>query len=195
MADRGPFSLPDLSALDGALTANYIESVTIGRSFPPGDAQHLVTAFVRSTDGVLRRYEEARLRLERSSKEDRLVEYLRGADDLEVAFMALHRTMRLAEGLKQLSETTVGGDQLPSPADRDLLRVMRNAIDHINEPIIGGRAGKGNPLQLEVDNDDATIADDAGPHTVSHARFGGWVRTLHKLAVDLTNRPQDWVRR
>jgi len=194
MIGRGPFSLPDLSGLDGALTANYIVSVEIGRAFPPGDAQHLVTAFVRSTDGALRRYEEARVRLERSAREDRLVEYLRGADDLELAFMALHRTMRLAEGLIQSRETTVGKNQLPSDTDRDLLRVMRNAIDHINQPIIDRRAGKGQPLQLEVGNDDSTIGDDAGTHTVSHARFGEWVRTLHKLAVDLTNRPQDWVR-
>lgn len=194
MAERGPFSLPDLSGLDGNLTADYIESVTIGRSFPPGNAQHLVTAFVRSTDGALRRYEEARLRLERSAREDKLVEYLRGADDLELAFMALHRTMRLAEALKWSNETWVGNDQLPSDADRDLLRVMRNAIDHIDQPIIGGRAGKGLPLQLELRNNDSTIADDDGAHTVSHATFGGWMRTLHGLAVDLTNRPQDWVR-
>lgn len=173
MAERGPFSLPDLSGLDGNLTADYIESVTIGRSFPPGNAQHLVTAFVRSTDGALRRYEEARLRLERSAREDKLVEYLRGADDLELAFMALHRTMRLAEALKWSNETWVGNDQLPSDADRDLLRVMRNAIDHIDQPIIGGRAGKGLPLQLELRNNDSTIADDDGAHTVSHATFGG----------------------
>jgi hypothetical protein len=191
----GPFSLPDLSGLDGDLTANYIVSVTIGRSFPPGDAQHLVTAFVRSTDGALRRYEDARTRLERSVREDSIVEYLRGADDLEQAFMAVHRTMRLAEGLMRSSETRVGKNQLPSQADRDLLRMVRNAIDHINEPIIGGRAGKGRPLQLEVRNDDSAIADEAGTHTVSHAQFGEWMKTLHTLAVDLTNRPQDWVRK
>jgi hypothetical protein len=28
----GPFSLPDLSRLDGALTANYIASLTIDRA-------------------------------------------------------------------------------------------------------------------------------------------------------------------
>jgi hypothetical protein len=190
----GPFSLPDLSQLDGELTANYMISVSIGRGFPPGDAQHLVTAFVRSTDGALRRYEEARVRLERSVREDSLVGYLRGADDLELAFMALHRTMRLPEGLMRSPETSVGKSQLPSQGNRELLRVIRNAIDHINQPIIEGRAGKGRPLQLEVRNDDSTIDDEAGTHTVSHAEFGEWVRTLHTLAVDLTNHPQDWVR-
>jgi hypothetical protein len=191
----GPFSLPDLSGLDDKLTANYIISMTIGRGFPPGDAQHLVTAFIRSTEGALRRYEQARTQLERSVEQDSLVEYLRGADDMEVAFMALHRTMRLAQGLMNSPDTTVSKSQLPSEADRDLLRVMRNAIDHINKPIIEGRAGTGQTLELNVRDDDSTIDDDAGTHTVSHARLGEWVRTLHALAVDLTNRPQDWVRK
>jgi hypothetical protein len=193
MTDRGPFTLPDLSGLDDGLTANYIESVSFGRSFPPGQAQHLVTAFVRSTDSALRRYEEARRRLGRSVERGSLVEYLRGADDMELAFMALHRTMRLAEGLMRSRETTVGTTELPSHADRSLLRVMRNALDHIDQPIIDGHAGKGKTLRLHVRNDDFTIDDDKGTHTVSHARFGGWVRSLHKLAVDLTNRPQDWI--
>lgn len=82
MAGRGPFSLPDLSGLYPHLMERHIDSMLVGRVFPPGDAQHLVTAFVRSTDGALRRYEEARLRLKRSARPDDLVEYLRGADDL-----------------------------------------------------------------------------------------------------------------
>jgi hypothetical protein len=190
----GPFSLPDLSGLDGNLTANYILSLGIGRGFPPGDAQHFVTAFVRSTDGALRRYEEARRQLEQSVARDSLVQYLRGSDDMEVAFMTLHRTMRLAEGLMLSPQTTVGAQQLPSQADRDLLRMMRNAIDHVNKPIMSGRAGKGQAIQLEVRNDDSAIADDAGTQVVTHARFGEWVRTLYRLAVDLTNRPHDWIR-
>jgi hypothetical protein len=194
MAGRGPFSLPDLSALDNKLTANYMLSATFRGVFPPGDAQHLVTAFVRSTESALRRYEEARLRLEHSTQADGIAEYLRGADDLEIAFMALHRTMRLAEGLMLSDKTKVSKDQLPSKADRGLLRVMRNAIDHINQAIIDGHAGKGQPLQLEVEHDSSTISDDAGPHTVSHHKFGEWVRMLHELAVALTNRPGDWVR-
>jgi hypothetical protein len=76
--------------------------------------------------------------------------------------MALHRTMRLAEGLMRSPDTTVGKSQLPSEADRSLLRLVRNALDHIDEPIMEGRAGQGRPLQLEVLSDDSTVADGQG---------------------------------
>jgi hypothetical protein len=51
---------------------------------------------------------------------------------------------------------------LSSQANRELLRVMRNAIDHINQPIIERRAAQGLPLRLEVRADDSTIDDEAG---------------------------------
>ena len=189
-------NLPDLSTLDDKLVANYMLSITIGRGFPPGDAQHLVTAFVRSTESALRRYEAARVQFARAMDRDHntLVEHLRGADDMAVTFMALHRAMRLGEGVMRSPETRVGKRELPSEGDRNKLRRMRNAIDHINEPIIDGHAGKGQTLELHVRDNDSSIDDEDGTHTVSHADLGEWVRTLHTLAVNLTNEPQNWVR-
>jgi hypothetical protein len=122
--------VPDLSGLDDKLTANLVLSLSVGRGFPPSDAQHLVTAFVRTTEGALRRYEEARLQLARSVEQDSLVEYLRGLDDMELTFMALHRAMRIAQGLKDSSETKLRKSQLPAHGDQERLRKMRNAIDH-----------------------------------------------------------------
>jgi hypothetical protein len=187
-------SLPDLSVLDDQLTANYIVALTIGRGFPEGDAQQLVTSFVRCTEGALRRYEEARLRLVRSVAQDSLTEYLRGTDDMELTFMALHRTMRLAESLSESPATRIAKHELPPQRDRDLLREMRNAIDHADKPILDGHAGKGRPIRLHVETDGSTLSRGERILTVEHARFAGWVRTLHSLAVGLTNRPQDWVR-
>jgi len=94
------FNLPDLSQLDSELTASLMMWLSLGRGFPPGDAQHLVMAFVRTTESALRRYEEARLRLQRSADGGNLGEYLRGLNEMELAFMALHRAMRLAVALK-----------------------------------------------------------------------------------------------
>jgi hypothetical protein len=93
---------------------------------------------------------------------------------MEVAVTALHRAMRLAEGLMRSPETTVGKQDVPADTDRDLLRLMRNAIDHNNQPIIEGRAGKGQTLALWVGSDDSTIDDASGTQTVTHAQLGQW---------------------
>lgn len=140
------YALPDLSALDDRLVANPVLSLTIGRGFPPSDAQPLVTAFVRTTEGALRRYEEARSALERSAQQRSLVDYLRGIDAMELTIMALHRVMRVAEALVRSGETRVGNAELPVAADRDRRRRMRNAVDHRDEPIIAGRPATGRRL-------------------------------------------------
>ena len=97
------------------------------------------------------------MRLEESAERDSLLDYLRGVDDMELTYMSLHRAMRLAEGLMKSPLTRVRNSQLPSLAERDTLRSMRNAIEHNNQPIIDGLAGKGQTLALFVREGDATI--------------------------------------
>jgi hypothetical protein len=188
------FNLPDLSELNSDLTAKLMLNLILGRSFPPGDAQHLVTSFVRLTESALRRYEEARLRLGRSAGEGSLVEYVRGQDDMELALIVLHRAMRHAVALKQSRETKVGKTELPDDADRERLRRMRNAIDHGDSPIVAGLAGKGQILALSIRENDMTIEDDKGTLTATHEEVGGWVRSLHGLAVDVISDPERWIR-
>ena len=153
-----------------------------------------MTAFIRTSEVALRRYEETRLQLQRSADEDSLVQYLRGCDDMELTLIALHRAMRVAEALKTSRETNVSSAELPSAAERDQLRKMRNAIDHVDEPILGGRAGIGQTLALHVREDDVMIDHKDGPLTATHSQVGGWVQRLHGLAVNLTNHPGRWAR-
>jgi hypothetical protein len=187
------FDLPDLSGLDVDLVANLLLSMTLRAALPPGEAQHLFTAFVRSTESALRCYERARLQLEYST-EHGVASYIRGQADLELTFMALNRAMRLAEALKDSRETSVGNGELPSKPHRDLLRAVRNAIDHNDEPIRKGRAGKGEALALEVQQATIAIDGEQGHLSVDQADLGVWVRQLHELAVSLTNDPANWVR-
>lgn len=187
------FDLPDLSGLDVDLVANLLLSMTVRVALPPGEAQHLLTAFVRSIESALRCYERARLQLEYSS-EHGVASYIRGQADLELTFMALNRAMRLAEALKDSRETTVGNGQLPSKAHRYLLRAVRNAIDHNDEPIRKGRAGKGEALTLDVGETTIAIDGEKGPLSVEQADLGTWVFQLHELAVAITNDPGRWIR-
>jgi hypothetical protein len=179
------FRLPDLSGLDDRLTENHLLSLMLSvPGFPSGVAQQLVTGLVRCTEGALRRYEDARLRLQRSAAQDSLTEYLRGTLEMELTFMALNRSMRLAEKLPGKSLC------LPSTADRTLLRRMRNAIEHAEGQI--AHAGKGKAIRLDVQCVDSTISDGTEVFTVAHDRFAAWLRGLHGLCVGLTSRSREW---
>lgn len=187
------FTFPDLSALDDGLVPSYMVSLALVGGFPPGKTQHLVTGFVRCTESALRRYEEARTCLERSAAQDSLKEYMRGTDDLEVAFTALHRAMRLAQRLHESPATRVGRRDLPRRADRELLREVRNAIDHADGPVIAGLAGKGNSIRLEVQSEASLIYNGDRTLRVTHAQMATWIEQLHSLARALTGQPAAWA--
>jgi hypothetical protein len=187
--------MQDLSQLGDRLTEIWLLSVTVGRSFPEGQAQFLVTTFIRTTESALCSYERARLGFELSTATESLPQYLRAANEMELTFMALNRAMRLAVGLKTSAETTVSSADLPTPVEQDQLRKMRNAIDHNDGPIIKGRAGKGQTLALEVQEHGMVITDDGGTtQTVEHTVFAGWICKLHALASDLIHHPERWAR-
>jgi hypothetical protein len=188
------FSIPDLSGLDDHLTANLLLSMSIGRGFPAGNAQHLVTAFVRTTESALRRYEAARARFTSAAAEQSLVGYLRGLDEMELTYMALNRAMRLAVALVESPETKVSKRMLPSQAERDRLRKMRDAIEHREGPIKANQAGVGKTIALSVSETESTIEDDTQHHANRHDELASWIQLLHALAVNLTNKPQSWSR-
>jgi len=68
---------------------------------------------------------------------------------------------------------------------------MRNALEHRAPPIWRGRPGKGKTLALSVGEHDMTIDDEKGTLTATHADVGGWVCSLHALAVI---DPERWIR-
>ena len=176
------------------MTANLVLSMTIGRGFPVGSAQHLVTAFVRTTESALRRYEAARAELEAAAAAHSLAGYFRGLDDMELTFMALNRAMRLAVALKESPETKVARADLPSQEVQDRLRRMRDAIEHREGPIKANQAGIGKTIALSVRENESTIEDDKQNYAAAHDDVASWIQLLHELAVKLTNEPQVWSR-
>jgi hypothetical protein len=104
------FVIPDLSELDDRLSDNLVLSMLIGRGFPAADAQHLVTAFVRTTESALRLYEAARARFAAAAAGQSLASYLRGLNEMELTYMALNRAVRLAVALVESPETTVASE-------------------------------------------------------------------------------------
>jgi hypothetical protein len=111
-----------------------------------------------------------------------------------VTVWLLHRAMRVGVALVKSAETKVSYRELPLEPDREQLRKMRNAIDHDDEPIIRGRAGKGEALSLEAGSTQMSIADEDGvAQTVTYEQFASWIETLHKLAWELIQHPHSWA--
>lgn len=108
--------------------------------------------------------------------------------------MAVNRTMRLAEELCRSKLTSIDPLQIPSPADQQRLRDMRDAIEHNDDPILKGEAGVGLALALDVTDTDLSINRKGRIVTVSQAEFGGWTRDLHVLAKNLATDPGSWRR-
>jgi hypothetical protein len=188
------FVIPDLSGLDDHLTDNLLLSMLTGRGFRVGDAQHLVTAFIRTTESALRLYEAARARFDAAAARHSLASYLRGLDEMELTYMALNRAMRLAVALVESPETKVSNGMLPSQSERDRLRKMRDAIEHREGPIKASQAGIGKTIALSVRETESTIDDDTQRYVTRHDELASWIKLLHALATKLTNEPQAWSR-
>jgi hypothetical protein len=170
-----------------------------GRAFPVAKGRGMVTAFVRTTESACRCYERARQLIQRSVDEDSLAAFIESMGEFEVCVTALHRAMRIAEILKDSELTSVRSRQLPSDGHRDDLRRMRNAINHLDEPIRGGYFGTGASLFLFVTDTEIEIDeidDEGNVSTVvaTHAELGEWVLQLHSLATEITRDPETFAR-
>jgi hypothetical protein len=189
--------LPDLSGLSSDLYGGLMLSMGIGRGFPPGPAQFLVTEFVRTVEQVLSFYERARHQLEASSRSQALVGFVRACGELEIAYIVLNKAMRIGDAVISSSETNVTNaarNRLPSDADRARLTRMRNAIEHDVEPIRAGRGGQGDSLALEVRATLAQIADENGTVVATHDELARWLHTLHSFASELVDEPDEFIR-
>ncbi len=187
--------IPELPDARGGGLGAWVLRTGIFGGFPPGKAQFLATTFVRTFDHALRRYETARTNVTEAAEKQQLVAYLRGIADMEAAVIFLNKAMRLAARLVESQETRIGKDRLPSHADRDKLRKMRNAIDHDDEPILDGRAGTGEILSLALGSTQMAIADEAGEERiVSYEQFASWLEKLHDLVWALIDDPESLSR-
>lgn len=190
-------TFPDLSGLDADLTRRLLLRMSFqGHDFPEGTAKQLAIHLVRTLDASLLSYERARHRFDDYFAKDSFFGgYLRGISDLEIALTALHRSMRLAEGVVRSPETRFSKNRLPPQDDRDRLRDIRNAIDHVDGPIKKGSIQTGHMLAVFL-NEAELMIDDGEGNTLSarHTDVAEWVQRLHHLALDFIDHPEQWAR-
>jgi hypothetical protein len=191
------FEFPDLSRLNARLTDRHLLGLVFeGKVFVDPIARALALGLVRTIDSAVRAYERARVQMARSiAGGRRLGLFLEGVSEMEVAITALYRALRIAERVVESEATIINKDWIPSEGDRERLRSMRNAIDHVEGPIADGRCWQGESLFLEVTNADLRISEGGGELVIGQASLGEWVQKLHILAAELVREPNAWTPR
>lgn len=184
------FALPDLSALDVELTRRLVMTMTFRTGFPEDDAGYLAMTFVRSVETALRSYDSAREQFEESTAKDSFWAYLRGLSAMEVAFITLHRAMRLAVSLVGSEQTSVTKQDIPSGSLRHRLQAMRAAIEHNEQAIKDGRVGSGEILALFIREHHSEIDAKGVRHQLTHSELAESLAQLHRLALKLANEPE-----
>jgi hypothetical protein len=169
------FDLEDLTGLFSAsmlsvLMASFFRMESSGPlTFPEvGLWQNLV----RLTDQGLREYEMARHELTRwlATDNNTIGPYFHAVDSLEQCIVAAHRGMLMAEAI--IDRRHGRGARRPPPVWKERLKLMRNAIEHTDDRLTGGRkppisAGDApmlRPLQkhMELGTDHLTYRELAG---------------------------------
>jgi hypothetical protein len=188
------FKLPDLTDLETNMIGAWTLTAVFLVPYTPGRASMLLPTFVRSVEVALRSYAAARVRLRRSVERDSLVDYIRGMSDMELAVIALNRSMRIAVRFVRLPDVNLKKAELPSAAEIDQLRKIRVAIEHIDESVVSeDRANKSETLSLNVRADCMVIHDKNGVlQRVDHMMFGTWLRKLHYVAKSLVHDTERW---
>ena len=112
-------SFPNLSRLDADLTQQLLPKMSFqGHDFSGGSSKATGHPSRKTLESALLSYERARHRFDNYFARDSFFSgYLRGISDLELTLMALHRAMRLAEGVVRSPETKFSKSQLPSQDD------------------------------------------------------------------------------
>jgi hypothetical protein len=182
-------ALPDLRHLELDLSLLLLlGDAAASRVFASLRAYRIRGNFVRTVEVALRTYVGAWITLQGipGERPPRRTYWL-GTAELEMAVIALHRSVRLAEALKDSPDTRVSNVQLPSARGRDLLRQFRNAIDH-TEGVV--RNDDAEIFALGLDETRLGIHDEKGQFLVAdQVMLGETVTRLHELAQNLIVNP------
>ena len=187
--------MPDLTHLHGKLTIDYFLSQTFGgtglRMDGPGQAQFL--NLVRLVDKTLHEYEQARQYLQRYvDSHNKPSLFMRCVDHMENCVDSLHRVFLHLDGLKvslhkERSRTTeplpqIDRKKLPKGNDKKRVDHIRDAIQHMDDRISKGRAGRDiPPIGLMVKSDSIELEDIE----ISFDELAHWIQQVWETTEHL----------
>lgn len=187
--------MPDLPDLHGKFTLGYF----LNREFRntglqidgPGQMQFL--NFIRLLDKTLIEYRQAREHLQQYVGSDsKLSQFFRCTDHMENCVDSLHRTFLHLEGLKASLHKEqerpnkplpqINRDDLPKGKDRNRIRSIRRAIQHMDRDISRGKVGEGvAPIGLNVKSDSIEL-----DHKIIYfTELAEWIRQTCVVAEQL----------
>jgi hypothetical protein len=187
--------MPDLSNLSGKLTIDYFLNYAFGNTGlqidGPGEYQFL--NLIRLVDKTLLEYEQARKHLQQyvdSGNQTSL--FMRCVGHMENCIDSLHRSLLHMEGLKvslhkvreraNESLPQVAREELPKKSDRNRVKRIRHAIQHMDERIARGKAGADiAPIGLNVKSDSVELDHEE----IYFTELASWIQQIYKVAVRL----------
>jgi hypothetical protein len=158
----------------------------------PAPTGPLLVHLTRLTDKAILEYESARESLDvfiKGQRGGRLTDLVRVYDHLETCFDAIARAARFAEALRtEPGAPVIHLKQLPTPAARDRVRDVRNAVQHAEEDLLKGETPQvtGRPSLL-IARDKSLGVARKGMY-IRYDHLAKWLTCYHDLVRDLISR-------
>ena len=177
---------PDLTDCRSVRVHYTLRMVFHSAELPQGDNGRLVLLFLQVVDKTFREYSAGRAVLESyasSANESHL--YHEGVSRFETCINSVVRALRLADRIAR----GVGAPEVNRLTRRrltlalDALRPLRDATEHMDEDITGGKVAEGEAHALMVAQDGATL--EIAKYRLTFTELAGVLRQLHGLATEL----------
>ena len=187
------YNIPDLSGLKPFSVTFMMYHVFAGGGPKGHEAYGLLMNFVRLVDLTIREYENGRMALNQFVATDdfsSLGFFFRASAHFEVCISTLKRSMnhlirmrrerKISQPLKDLLPKTLRGRKVERV--RDDVRVLRDAIQHLEERILKGETPTGKPIALMPCEDCVEL----GGYRILYSDLAKWLRELHGCARKLS---------
>jgi hypothetical protein len=187
--------MPSLSNLSSTLTIDYLLNYTFGNAglqiVGPGGYQFL--NLIRLVDKTLLEYEQAREYLQRYvDSHNKTSLFMRCVDHMENCVDSLNRVFLHLDGLRtslhrEQSHTSeplpqINREDLPSTTNRKRINDIRDAIQHMDDRISKGRAGKDiAPIGLNVKSDSIELDNEE----IYFVELAQWIEQVYAVTERL----------
>jgi len=180
--------MPSLEHLERSLRSKRDLGKQLGaHARPSGRARQIADGYVRLVEKALLEYEDSRSNLLAFLADGTADHQHRAQDHFESCVQSLHRAIEYLERLRGFGYKRGDGVSLvPRPRDLEVIREpvrakvrdMRDAVEHLDKDILGGRLPENAKVGIHLGWDKASLAD----LSLDYADVARWITQLHEYA-------------